>query len=323
MFPSRARAWSLRIFHASSVFGTYLAVAVGTFVIGNAYFHQLAVRHDLPSLPWRIGFAMGVLPAFLILWIRWSLREPESWQQARDSARGTDPRKKMGVITQLFTTEMLGRTCIGVLLAAVGMATFWGVTIYGKDVLRQHRERQLMAAEHLEPGAEEGVLESFHERHQQSLKRWEMLGMFLVTTGAGAGLVCFGPICERLGRRGAFLVYHLSAFAVSIAVFNVAFGTAVLMVALPLFGFVAVGMHAGYAIYFPELFPTRLRGTGAGFCFNCGRVLAAPILFISGWMQKDWGYTLAQSATILSGLFLIGLLALVRAPETKGQELPA
>ena len=45
-------------------------------------------------------------------------------------------------------------------------------------------------------------------------------------------------------------------------------------------------MHAGYAVYFPELFPTEVRGTGAGFCFNVGRFLAAPILFLSGWLQR-------------------------------------
>ena len=50
-------------------------------------------------------------------------------------------------------------------------------------------------------------------------------------------------------------------------------------------------MHAGYAIYFPELFPTRLRGTGGGFCFNVGLVLAAPMLFASGPLQKEWGLT--------------------------------
>jgi hypothetical protein len=81
-------------------------------------------------------------------------------------------------------------------------------------------------------------------------------------------------------------------------------------------------MHAGYAIYFPELFPTRVRGTGGGFCFNVGRIIAAPILFISGWMQKDWGFSLESAASILSLLFIIGAIALLFAPETRGEDLP-
>jgi hypothetical protein len=92
--------------------------------------------------------------------------------------------------------------------------------------------------------------------------------------------------------------------------------------ALAAFGFLTLGMHAGYAVYFPELFPTRLRGTGGGFCFNAGRILASPALFATGWMQKHWHYTLEQSATCLSLLFLVGVVILAFAPETKGRELP-
>ena len=55
---------------------------------------------------------------------------------------------------------------------------------------------------------------------------------------------------------------------------------------LPLFGFLTLGMHAGYAVYFPELFPTHLRATGTGFCFNVGRILAAPMLVFSGWFKS-------------------------------------
>jgi hypothetical protein len=115
-------------------------------------------------------------------------------------------------------------------------------------------------------------------------------------------------------------------------------GVGVLIAVLPIFGFLTLGMHAGSAIYFPELYPTRLRGTGAGFCFNFGRILAAPILVISGKMQdvpapdpNDWekftnifalGLSLENTASILSLLFLVGVAALFFAPETKGKELP-
>ena len=92
--------------------------------------------------------------------------------------------------------------------------------------------------------------------------------------------------------------------------------------ALPAFGFLTVGMHAGYAIYFPELFATRLRGTGSGFCFNFGRIFVAPILILSGWLQKEQNYSIEDSASLLSLLYLAGVLLLFAAPETKGRELP-
>ena len=95
-----------------------------------------------------------------------------------------------------------------------------------------------------------------------------------------------------------------------------------IVVFLPLFGFLTLGMHAGYAVYFPELFPTRLRGTGAGFCFNMGRILAAPILFFAGWLQSDLGLSLRDSASLLSLLFLLGVALYWVSPETRGTELP-
>jgi hypothetical protein len=65
-------------------------------------------------------------------------------------------------------------------------------------------------------------------------------------------------------------------------------------------------MHSGYAVYFPELFPTRLRSTGRGFRFNAGRLLVPPILLFSGWMQRDAGISLTNAATLLSFLFPVG-----------------
>ena len=93
-------------------------------------------------------------------------------------------------------------------------------------------------------------------------------------------------------------------------------GKAALLVSLPIFGFLTLGMHAGFAVYFPELFPTRIRGSGTGFCFNAGRILAAPLLFLGGW-SVGW----RTSASVLSLLFLLGPPLLLLAPETKGREL--
>jgi hypothetical protein len=80
-------------------------------------------------------------------------------------------------------------------------------------------------------------------------------------------------------------------------------------------------MHAGYAIYFPELFPTRLRSAGAGFCFNFGRLIAALTLVLNGALRRA-EVSFEDTATLLSLLFLVGLALSFFAPETKGTELP-
>ncbi len=309
VFPQRARAWSLAIFHGSSVLGTYLAIAAGVFIVGN------------PNVGWRWGFAIGVLPALLIFWIRRSLREPESWQAAQaKSARSTDA--EMGRISALFRPPELRHMLVGVGLATIGLATFWGVHVYGKNLMRDARRAELVAQ--LPAGVTSGEMQQSLEANSSSLKNWEMLGMFLVTTGGGIGLVSFGPICEAIGRRGAFLFFHIGGIVSALLLFQslTEGSTIVLIGVLPVFGFLTLGMHAGYAVYFPELFPTKLRGTGAGFCFNFGRILAAPILVIVGWLQIDQGYSVADAASLLSLLFILGAALLLAAPETRGQQLP-
>lgn len=302
VFPQQARAWSQSIFHASSVLGTYLAVAAGTLIVANPRLTGTLslLGREVVFTGWRAGFLLGVVPSLLIIWIRVSLREPERWLKAQSTSG--EAKASVG---QLFGHGLLRRTLVGVGLAAVGLATFWGTHIYGKDVFQQAYQQ------------------STGEQDPEVLKRMEMLGMFLVTTGGGLGLIAFGPICERLGRRGAFLFFHVGGLAASLALFKQVSGITAVAALLPVFGFLTLGMHAGYAVYFPELFPTRLRSTGGGFCFNVGRILAAPILFLSGWMQTKLGLGMANAAALLSLLFALGVLLLLFAPETKGQDLPA
>jgi hypothetical protein len=93
-------------------------------------------------------------------------------------------------------------------------------------------------------------------------------------------------------------------------------------VLLPVFAFLTVGFHAGFAIYFPELFPTHLRATGAGFCFNVGRAAASSMLFFSGWLKARPGMDLRMAISLLGLLFLLGLIVVYFLPETRDQPLP-
>lgn len=321
-FPQKARARVGSIFHASSVLGTYLAILAGAFIIGNESIQTYAENAGHPSLPWRIGFALGVVPSFLIIWIRRSLKEPESWQHAQEAAKA-DTTKQMGTVTELFSSQYAKSTCIGIMLAAIGFATFWGVHIYGKDAFLNAVKADYQA-EHFQGQADvtNDEIAAYFDSEKTTLKKWEMLGMFLTTTGGGLGLLAFGPLCEWLGRRGAFFLFHAGGLISTILLFQLFHNAIVIGCFLPIFGFLTLGMHAGYAIYFPELYPTRLRGTGAGTCFNAGRILAAPILFLAGWMQSSAvGMTLAQTATSLSMLYIIGAFLPYFNRETKGSEL--
>lgn len=341
-FPKRARAHVGGIFHASSVLGTLLAVAATQLFIGNRDVQAwiVAAAQDwgvtdpvlAKSIPWRLGFAVGALPALLIIWIRLSLKEPEEWVRSRAAISAEQPGR-VGSLRQLFDATLIRHTLVGLGLAAVGLATFWGVHIHGKTTMRLAGQRILDAEQ---PLPADPVARAQAEADRAApLKRWDNLGMLLVTLGGGCGLLAFGPISQRVGRRPAFLGYHLGAIAAAGLVFgwlqtsSETLTPDKLYVLLPVFGFLTLGMHAGYAIYFPELFPTHLRGTGAGFCFNGGRIVAAPILFLSGWLQKGTEIAGVQVAPLglapaclwLAALYLVGIVVLAAAPETREPHL--
>lgn len=309
VMPNRSRAVMSSIFHASSVFGTLLAAAAGAFIV------------TLGSNAWRWGFAIGALPALLTLWIRWSLHEPEQWVKARARAV-TDASQKTGRIAELFSGTNLRNTIVGVSLASIGLVTFWGGHIYGKNALLRYAQNQAVVAEGLDPAtADKAAKNAAFSAHKTEIKQAEMLSMVLNTIGGGLGLIFFGAISNQLGRKGAFILYHLLAYGMMIVMFKVLVGNnaspLILGLALPVFGFFTLGMHAGYAVYFPELYPTRLRGTGAGFCFNMGRLATAAAFIYFG--QKT--ISDESKALLLAPLYLLGVLIVLFAKETRGQEL--
>ena len=90
---------------------------------------------------------------------------------------------------------------------------------------------------------------------------------------------------------------------------------------LPFLGFFNNGIFSGFAIYLPELYPTRIRATGAGFCFNIGRLLASVGPFVTGYLVAALG-SFSLAVCVVAMIYLLGLLILPFAPETKGQPLP-
>ena len=282
VFPAKARAHASGIFHATSVLGTWLAALAG-----------LAVGTE-----WRYAYLIGILPAVLVLWVRASIHEPERWRQA--SQRG----ESMGSLRELFGTWRWSRPAIlGILLAAVGLGTFWGVVVAGQDLIQDLLLRRGLA-------------------QAAAAEKAKFAYGIVQVAGAGLGLLAFGPLAERLGRRGAFALMHVAALVIVPITCFLPQTYLQLLCLMPVFGFFTVGIHAGYAIYFPELFPNHLRATGAGVCFNGGRLLAAPILWFSGSLKAMPGVSLPSAVTLLSTLFIVGLVLLVFLPETKGKPLP-
>ncbi len=287
VFPKEARAQASGIFHATSVLGVWGAAMTG-----------LAV-----GAQWRYAYLISVGPAVLVFWVMASVKEPESWRAAgARAAAATGP--KLGRFRDLLgEPRWRRRALLGMLLAAVGLGTFWGVTVAGQDLARE-----LLVRNGVAPTA--------------AAERAKFAYGMVEVAGIGAGLLAFGPICVRLGRRRAFALMHIGAFIIVPLTCYLPSTYGQLLVLLPIFGFLTGGIHSGYAIYFPELFPTHLRATGAGFCFNGGRIVAASALLLSGWLKALPGMDLRLAVTLLGLLFPLGLVVILFLPETKGQPLP-
>src|SRR6185437_5059347 len=139
--------------------------------------------------------------------------------------------------------------------------------------------------------------------------------------GSFLGMLTFTMVAAFLSRRLAFLLALVLSMFVTMFVFRSLNTASDAYWMLPLMGFAQVGVFAGYAIYFPELFPTRLRGTGVGFCYNTVRYVAAPAPTVFGYLAQVMSFRTA--AMLMTSAYLIGMVALIWAPETKGQPLPA
>lgn len=284
VFPKKARAHASSIFHASSVIGTSLASLAAIWVGAN----------------WEYAYLIGVIPALLIVWVRIVVKEPEKWQRAREEAKaGTG---KVGSFKELLTVAPWRGHAFGAMaLAAVGLGTFWAVTVAGQDLARE-----MLISEGATP--------------EEASQKAKFAYGIVQTLGGGLGLVLFGPISARIGRKMTFILFHVGALIITLVACFFPDNYTTLLVILPIFGFFTLGMHAGYAVYFPELFPDRLRATGMSWGFNGGRLLAASLLVLSGKMKAAMDLNIAIAW--LGGFFLLGVVVILFLPETKGKELP-
>ena len=296
--PGRIRAIALGSLQALSAIGNIIGSLISTQVQpGKAEFL-------FGMTGWRILFFVGILPSILVVPTLFFLREPEKWKQAKERAKAGV--EKAGSIPELFRHPTWRRNLlVGVGLGLAGMAGLWGVGFFSPELITIALKN--------EPQAVVDTVRGY--------------GLAMQDVGAFLGMVVFTAVATRWGRKPAFLVGFLSCLGVTIYVFNNLRSGSDAYWMLPLMGFAQLSVFGGYAIYFPELFPTRLRGTGVSFCYNAVRYLAAafpPMLGYFSLKLKEGGAAepFRTAATILSFIFLLGLVALIWAPETKGKPLP-
>jgi MFS family permease len=290
--------------------------------------------------PWRVMFVIGTLPALLVVLVMTRLREPERWQQAKASGA----TQQFGSYRELFgDPELRRRALVGLALGFAGVVGLWGIGFFSPDlvrvVFRSHFEAEAVQAAitagtiPLEHTAEQAasVIAAAKTSIEGNQSFWVGIVLLLQNVGAFFGMLTFAKVTQSIGRRPAFAIAFLLAMGSTILTFSMLTTFSQVFWMIPLMGFCQLTLFGGYAIYFPELFPTRLRSTGTSFCYNIGRYLAAfgPLSlglladrFYQGSLGFDSVTSLRYAGITMCSVFVLGLLALPFAPETKDQPLP-
>ena len=248
---------------------------------------------------WRVLFFIGVLPALLVAPIVFFLREPDSWVNARAMAARANQNARVGSPFELFREERWRRnTIVGIFLGVSGMIGLWGIGFFSPELIST---------------ALVGEPQAVVDR----VRGW---GTALQDVGSFLGMTAFTFVAALLSRRIAFLGAFVLSMVVTMFVFSSLRTASDAYWMLPMMGFAQLSIFAGYSIYFPELFPTRLRGTGVGFCYNTVRYLAAPAPILFGYLATMMSFRTA--AIMMATIYVAGMVALIWAPETKGKPLP-
>ena len=282
--PERRRVEAGVILQTSSPLGLVLATLVNYQIAGVWFAGQ-------PESSWRYVFLAGLAPVVMAFAIRAFIRESEQWTAATDRAVRPSPR-------ELFRPGMIRATLSGILVAVTGVLGWWGCNAFLPilaSTLAVDHAHQL----HLAPAATQLLAET-----------WKKNASYAFNWGGLLGALAAVPLARLLSRKQMYVVYFLFAAGTLFATFGLDLQPQTRFLMLYAVGAGVFGVFGTFPFYLTELFPTWLRATGAGFCYNIGRVLAAAGPFVVGVITASAG---GSSAAIIHTMFWVGVIPLVAA----------
>ena len=287
-WPERSRVKAMQVMQMAFGFGFFLAAGINLL---------------LGPVGWRYVLAAGITPALATLFIRSFVPEPARWHQARQAARNeaaSGGRKDTAGATfaAIFAPGIRRNTFVGVTIALAMMVGSW-------------------AALTLLPGWINQLLGPVTPREAV----WEVSKCFmLMNLGSIAGYLTLIFVADVIGRRWSYTLFCAGSLASILFIFRSGRTIGELEMLLPVLGYFTVGGFGTFAAYLPELFPTRIRATGQGFCYNMSRMLTAPGPLIAGTLVGTLGSIPAASSAVAMFL-IVGLVAIWFGPETSGKPL--
>lgn len=265
------------------------AAAVGP---GIAALLNLVIRPAWGFQTWQLLFLTGVIPALVAVLVRIMVPEPTV---PREEERDPFAQLKALFGDPVYLRRALVIAIIGTVgIAGAGNAAFWLPNLVDQvtpdKALAVIRKSQATWVQHI---------------------------------GTLAGVFFFPLLAKGIGRRWALGMGFGASLAVSFLLIRGIQSWEALLIAAPTLSFFAIGLTAIFGLYFPELFPSRIRATGAGFGYNVARILQSPLPWITGLIIGADNKNPAHGVAMAAGVYVIGILALAFAPETKGKPLPA
>ena len=247
----------------------------------------LTVTYIGANFGWRWAFAMGVLPALFVAWTRKGLKEPEIWQNLKDN------NDNKIAVHKLFRNSSTTLTTIGLTIAcAVQNFGFYGLMVWMPTMIA-------------------------NELHLPFSKTtfWTIS----TTIGMVLGIIVFGWLCDKLGRRPSYIIFLLIS-AISIWFYFHQTDMTILIIFGSAIGFFVNGMMGGYGALLAEHYPTDARSSAENIIFNVGRGIAGVAQILIGFLATQ--YSISYALALLSVAYLLSAFAFCfLIPESKGKTL--
>ena len=289
LWPDRARGKGAGLMQCGLGIGFFVASLVWLFV------------GKLGPDAWRYMYFIGILPGFFTLWIRSGIPESPKWEHAAAQRRAAHERHERTRFTlvELFADPAVARrTFFAFLLSLTTTLTWWGISAWLPPYVAS------VAAKAGLPGPQ-----------------WASYAGMAYNIGAILGYIGLGFFADMYGRKPVTLFYVVLAFFTTPLVFLWTHDLSLLLVVAGVNGFFSLGLYSWMPVWLPELFPTRIRATGAAFVFNSPRFIAWLGPIIAGTIVANFG-GFSNAAMAMATIYVLGLLSAPFLPETRGKPLP-
>jgi MFS family permease len=300
LWPDRSRGKGVGLMQCGLGIGFFVASFVWLFI------------GPLGPSAWRYMFVLGVLPALLTLWVRRTIPESTLWEGVNERRQAALALKRSGValadqdqalarftMADLFVDpEVRRRVILAFLMSLATTFAFWGISTWVPPYIS-------------------GIAAS----NGLPAPQWASYAGMAYNGASIIGYAGFGFLADAFGRKPVTLFYVAAALITVPVMFLFTHDLGMLLVMAGLLGVFVSGQYTWMSAWLPELFPTRMRATAAGFVFNMPRLIAWVGPLISGWIIANFG-GFGRAATAVSLIYIISLAAAPFLPETNGKPLP-